>query len=237
MPFFCPFPRTRLESHPSQYFLLHCPPLFFPFALSPPRHPPRADLPFALRCTHYHRYCTYGRIRSRLRPAVQSKHEGEIARGGSGRIDPHICCAWLTLPRICCSSASVPRNHRHVLVDVVAESGRRDYNVRPLSILLYWYPISYPSAPSFPCCPGLRHPLHVTDMSCASPSLPLPAADTAARARARASADADAEAEADRIIHRRASNDYHVSSSLSAESADRSKARSSINFNSNTEAK
>lgn len=34
-----------------------------------------------------------------------------------------------------------------------------------------------------------------------------------------------------------ASNDYHVSSSLSAESADRSKARSSINFNSNTEAK
>ncbi|PON20909.1 hypothetical protein TGAM01_v210194 [Trichoderma gamsii] len=70
-------------------------------------------------------------------------------------------------------------------------------------------------------------------MSRASPS-PLPAADTAARAGARA--NADAEAETDRIRHR-GSNEYHVSSSFSAESADRSKARSSINFNSNTEAK
>lgn len=46
--------------------------------------------------------------------------------------DPHICCAWLTLPRICSSSASVPLNHRHVIVVVVAESGRRDHHVCPL---------------------------------------------------------------------------------------------------------
>lgn len=54
--------------------------------------------------------------------------------------DPHICCAWLTLPRICSSSASVPLNHRHVIVVVVAESDRRDHRV--CSFLICIIPLS-----------------------------------------------------------------------------------------------
>lgn len=52
LPFSCGLSPPAGIASISRCFLLHCPPLFFPFALSLLRHPPRADLPFALRCTH-----------------------------------------------------------------------------------------------------------------------------------------------------------------------------------------
>lgn len=125
---------ARLESHLSSLTIFSSTPVFarlsvpFPLQLSLPRHHPpgRPAICAARTITTYP-------LSSPPSGAIAAARGSDCQRGiGS---DPHICCAWLTLPRICSSSASVPLHHRHVIVDVVvvvAESGRRDYNVCPL---------------------------------------------------------------------------------------------------------